>query len=670
MAMAYDDTDNRRPIIGVMVGHILSEYSQDYNVRLLNALRDEIEKIGGVLKIYTTVEYDSSLEKLNKGDESLGKHWVAGVGYAKFDAPCVMIVIYSTVVHDHSDEEIQGFLDSLPDIPIIVIGNRSLKVRNGYWCVIDGYSGMRKVVDHLIEEHGYKRFGMVSGSRKSNSATTRLQAFCDSLSAHGLSISEDMVVYGSYFHTADAIIEQLFDHDPGVEAIVAVSDEMCVSIYRIAKERGRIVGKDLAVCGYDNTPGSAFMDPPLTTVHADLAKMAKGVVEMIKGYLSTGKMESVEISSDPVFRCSCGCSFTPGEDTRTTLQEYLDQILDRRSVVEMGFRDAALALVLRGLVRRSEDFGQFFRQVGDSLHHIGCEASYILLHEKPVLVDDNPYLEISDNMRLAMMQKGESITAFDLFNSPVIGEGEAPRYVDADDTAGMRMEFLLFYGSYRYGVMCVFAKPDESSYYWVMSLQIGSGIRYLAMSLEQKLMSKELAEKNRLLYEQNQILDFSATHDGLTKLYNRVGYVQKTIEMIHASPDDTVFVAMMADVDHLKQINDMLGHAMGDLSITCAASILKQAVEGKGIVGRTGGDEFMVVFRQQSESDIGDIRHAILSGCGKFNEEDHPFYLGISMGSAVFTKEDSSRLAKVYEKADADLYENKKMRRANVIRGK
>lgn len=660
---------SRRPIVGIMVGYILSDYSSDYNIRLVNAISSAIEKIGAVAKIYTTVEGAPRTEALIEDSDNLGRHWIAGLDYCRYDNPVAMVLIHSTIIHGRSDEEIKLFHESLPDVPVIIVGNSSVHIKNGNSIVVNGYIGMKEVVDHLIEKHGLSNIGMVSGSTSSNSAMIRLKAYKDSLAEHNILVRDEMIAYGNYFHTPDSVIEEIFKADESVEAIVAATDEMCNGIYRVAKARGRVIGKDLAVTGYDNTEASKIMNPPLTTVNADLEMMSDEIAGMIEEYLETGNMNSRSIPSTPVYRCSCGCMDPEEIEQKEGVVQTKGIYLDRDQIVEIEHRDASSALMLRSLLLKSVDHNSFYRKVGDSLYNLGTEASYILLHDEPVKISDESRFTNSENTRLVMYQKDRFVDVFSMEDAPVIKDGEAPDFVDRRDNLGVRMDFVLFYGDYRYGVLCVFAKANKSSMYRTLSLQIGSGIRYLWLAMRQDAMNKQLEEKNRLLNEQNAILDFSATHDGLTGLYNRVGFMQQALSLVRSGAAFSKYIAIMADVDHLKQINDNLGHPAGDLAITTAATILRDAVGEDGVVGRTGGDEFMGAVRMRDDNTCSEVVAAIKKACGNFDEEHiADFYMGVSVGTVIFDNSQEINFNAIFEKADEALYEDKKLRRTNVIR--
>ena len=92
-------------------------------------------------------------------------------------------------------------------------------------------------------------------------------------------------------------------------------------------------------------------------------------------------------------------------------------------------------------------------------------------------------------------------------------------------------------------------------------------------------------------------LTFRATHDIQTGLANRASLLTRLESRLglEPAPADRIGV-LWCDIDNLKQINDQLGHRVGDLVIGAVADRLKGAVRHKDIVGRIGGDEFVIVL--------------------------------------------------------------------------
>ncbi|MBO4914474.1 MAG: diguanylate cyclase [Oscillospiraceae bacterium] len=156
---------------------------------------------------------------------------------------------------------------------------------------------------------------------------------------------------------------------------------------------------------------------------------------------------------------------------------------------------------------------------------------------------------------------------------------------------------------------------------------------------------------------QLQGLKVVAETDPMTGLYNKV-FVQKTLGELCARADGTL---MMIDLDNFKLVNDLYGHGMGDRVIIRFADILRGVIRSSDdIVGRVGGDEFMIFCRDvHSERLIADKTAAINSGLLEAAREymgaDMNIPLGASVG-AVFVPEEGRSFDELFKKADKALY--------------
>ena len=96
-----------------------------------------------------------------------------------------------------------------------------------------------------------------------------------------------------------------------------------------------------------------------------------------------------------------------------------------------------------------------------------------------------------------------------------------------------------------------------------------------------------------------------ATHDALTGLPNRLLVMQRIVAALRERlADDSDVALMFIDLDHFKLINDTLGHETGDRMLKIVAERLQAAVPDADTIGRFGGDEFVVVMREQ-RGDLG-----------------------------------------------------------------
>ena len=90
----------------------------------------------------------------------------------------------------------------------------------------------------------------------------------------------ELVIEGDHRRASGAIAcEQLLTRTPDITAFFAMSDEMALGVYEIARKRGLSIPSDLSVVGYDDTTISRDLTPPLTTVNYPNSELARRAME-------------------------------------------------------------------------------------------------------------------------------------------------------------------------------------------------------------------------------------------------------------------------------------------------------------------------------------------------------------------------------------------------------
>ncbi len=199
-------------------------------------------------------------------------------------------------------------------------------------------------------------------------------------------------------------------------------------------------------------------------------------------------------------------------------------------------------------------------------------------------------------------------------------------------------------------------RKDGSSY-WVFSMlspvydRSGKKIGYTSIrqDITYQKMLEELSIKDRL-----------------TSLYNRVKLESAfEEEMKRAKRYGNTFSVIMADIDHFKSVNDTYGHDVGDETLVTFARILKQHVRETDVVGRWGGEEFLILLPQTSSDAAYEIAQKL-----RENIEKHPFETirkcTASFGLSTFTNDDT--MQSLVKRVDNALYESKKSGRNRVSR--
>ena len=157
-----------------------------------------------------------------------------------------------------------------------------------------------------------------------------------------------------------------------------------------------------------------------------------------------------------------------------------------------------------------------------------------------------------------------------------------------------------------------------------------------------------------------------ATSDPLTGLYNRRQFQELMDKEIlratrHARPLTLAFV----DIDHFKAINDRHGHVAGDSVIRGIAQILRQNARAEQLIARIGGEEFAIVYAEQSltEAAAAAERLRALVEAQAFNVGTESLRVCVSIGIAQWR---AGGLSELMRAADAQLYRAKREGRNRV----
>ncbi|MBI5101856.1 MAG: diguanylate cyclase [Nitrospirae bacterium] len=160
-------------------------------------------------------------------------------------------------------------------------------------------------------------------------------------------------------------------------------------------------------------------------------------------------------------------------------------------------------------------------------------------------------------------------------------------------------------------------------------------------------------------------LRFMSLRDELTGLYNRRGFI--TLAEQELKMADRLKIGMFilyADLDGLKAINDTLGHEVGDMAIKEAAGILKETFRNSDIIGRIGGDEFVVIPIGTTGDNLPAITSRLQRNIDVKNEEnDRRYKLSLSSGIAYYDPEHPSTIDELLTTADALMYDQKRNKR-------
>jgi len=171
------------------------------------------------------------------------------------------------------------------------------------------------------------------------------------------------------------------------------------------------------------------------------------------------------------------------------------------------------------------------------------------------------------------------------------------------------------------------------------------------------------------LRESRQALEYRSTHDALTGTWNRAEVLEiLEREVARSRREGWQVSVIMIDVDHFKQVNDTYGHLMGDAALREVTTRLTQSLRPYDIIGRYGGEEFLVVLGGCSPRNAQVLAERLreLVASQPVSLAGDAVTVTISMGVAGWDPNECGDIQALLRAADVALYEAKRAGRNRV----
>ncbi len=223
-----------------------------------------------------------------------------------------LIVWSSSLSWWMTSQQMVEFCERYRPIPLVSVGQALPGISS---IIVDNYQGMRDLVVHLIETHGYRRIAFLHAPEGNREGTLRFQGYVDALTTRGIPLDPCLVSSYTNWDRKDGVAAiHLFVEErglrPGIDfqAIVSVNDDMACGAIEALQARGIRVPDDVAVAGFNDDEEGRAMIPALTTVRQPVEIM---VGQSVKHLLALIRQEPVPdqltLPLELVVRRSCGC---------------------------------------------------------------------------------------------------------------------------------------------------------------------------------------------------------------------------------------------------------------------------------------------------------------------------------------------------------------------------
>jgi LacI family transcriptional regulator len=200
-------------------------------------------------------------------------------------------------------------------VPVVTLAGSPTPASINVRC--DNESGIRMLVRHLANDHGYKSLGYVSGRSDSPDNKTRQRAFETEAAAAGVEVETGTAWQGNYSAAGGAnVIESLLDAGSKLpRAILCANDQTALGVIHALGQRGIRVPQDVAITGFDDVPVARHLHPPLTTVRQPMHELGATAFDVLYSRISGGGgQRDIVLPVQFVKRESCGCTSPSTKD--------------------------------------------------------------------------------------------------------------------------------------------------------------------------------------------------------------------------------------------------------------------------------------------------------------------------------------------------------------------
>lgn len=638
------ENDGRKRRIAVILASLDIEYARE----TLKGVEQEAQALGMDVYIFNA---DTSMDetlKHNIGEYNIYKL----VDYTMFDGVILFAnLIQSYAVYSDTIERVRA-----AGIPAVSI---DADLEGFYYLGVENYRPMKKLVEHLLEHHGFTKINYVSGKDFNSDSRERLAAYCDALREHGLPVEEKRIFRGAFTneHGRDAAKKMLESPAELPEAVVCATDWIAIGVRSVFADHGIAVPDQVALTGFDDSFDARNTMPRLTTVSRNQEEVGRGAVRKILCQINGEKTPRCErFEAVPIFRESCGCVTGEESDALALRRKYLETAEHYEKYLTEN------ATMIENL-NDSRGYADFLNRLKPYIDRLQCEGFYLCLNRELVrnlrAMDEEP----SRRGKIRELDEDCRIDGFPDIMSPAIAceDGEIVSYGDFPTAQMMpgrhgddgRSHTYIFSPVHFQDYCMGYVVADNSSFALSSSLYCTWMIN-LSNGLES--LRKQAHQRNML-----DRLDRMYVTDSLTGLYNRFGFARYTEESFRQCVGERLpCMILFADLDGLKEINDCYGHSEGDVAIAAAADVLRRACSGEEVCARFGGDEFVVYCGGYTQEDAEAYAGRLERLMEELNKTlNRPCRIGISYGYEVITPKVGEQLKHYVDVADKRMYRNK-----------
>ena len=562
------------------------------------------------------------------------------INYEDFDG----VVILSDLINNARVLERERLRILKAKKPAITI-NKKLQ---GICCLrVDNYSGMYEALAHLIRMHNVSDIAYISGKENSVDIAERYKAYRTVLEDNKIPFSMDKVftIESCDYHCAYSFFNDYVKSGKKLpQAFCCANDLLAMALLKVCTENRIKVPEQLKIIGYDNITEAKCTKPSITTVNGSAEILgAEAVSRLIHG---VNPLQILSVKSSPIFRNSCGCSYSATSDQNLFTLNILDESNKKEEF------DSHMEIM-----------GEIFTEAGDVFTLLtNIENFFVNSHSFEgsdfcvfMKSDWNSVLINSAENLPQNLSYGSQVQAICSVqnNQKYLREiipirDLVPAKMKTSDKSNFFVFMPIFHHSYVHGYFVTKnnLKMIDNRYGYLWTRNMGTGIEHF----RKRNMYKQMSQQYLRL----------STKDALSGALNRQG-LEKLAKpyFLQNKKNGLTTVIFFVDINKMKHINDKFGHLHGDLAVKTVAAAVLETIPKNWLCIRYGGDEFLVVGNSKNYNGE-DYCTMIKERLAKKTSVMHlPYNLSASVGTYSVPPQSELTLEQAIENTDNVMYEQK-----------
>ncbi len=642
----------KRKIIAVLAIYL----ENSYQTRVLDGIFSQCSRYG-----YDVAVFAPLVQSIHSDKPYLRGEWniYSLVNFDKFDG----VIVTALPIHANGNAPIYQELVEL-------VRKKCRKKVVSIDLPFDGsetaYTNDRKafyeIAEHVYDVHRCKNVYFLNGFPDQDVCKERLAGYRDFLEERGLEFDENKVFPGDFWYdSGEQLAERIYTGQLEIpDAVICASDHMAIGLMNKLIQHGISVPGQVVVTGYDSTKESVINTTTLTTYEPGSTATAEEAVNLLHAVIDPDEpqLEAADaISKNLRIGDSCGCRPDMAYINRRihrSLYNVNSYIRATQKDPSVDISDLLDSYLFERLVSVSGP-GQCLHEIYRSTRMLHPYRDFYMCL-RPDWMDTEESWKKGYPDRMNLVIHSEAATDTEEYPGACFTrndqEGERSFYTEEmlPEMFEEREEPLAFYFSpvhfeeelFGYAVMTAQLTQERKLDYFYHNW-----LRNINSALEMTRVRTRIEAKSEI--------------DAMTGLYNRRA-MQNKIQGMKQFGKGKVLLALVADLDRLKFINDTYGHHEGDYAIGAVARVLSQCTTSNEICVRSGGDEFILlgVDEYTEESVDRKVAHMeeLLSAAGRQGSKSYD--ISASIGYCLARLRDDTNIDMLIEVADQRMYDVKR----------